>query len=107
MDEVLEYSKVLTNYKKVLAYVAELYVDTINIIHYMHDKYAYESSQMALHDTLVERIAAFGIAGLLLQQILCLQLNLAGYVRFAMKRVLLWILKWRGISRNTVMTMTG
>lgn len=63
-DEVLEYSKVLTNYKKVLAYVAELYVDTINIIHFMHDKYAYESSQMALHDTLVERIAAFGVAGL-------------------------------------------
>lgn len=63
-DEVLEYSKVLRNYKKVLAYVAELYVDTINIIHFMHDKYAYESSQMALHDTLVERIAAFGVAGL-------------------------------------------
>ena len=63
-DEVLEYSKVLTNYKKVLSYVAELYVDTINIIHFMHDKYAYESSQMALHDTLVERIAAFGVAGL-------------------------------------------
>ena len=63
-DEVLEYSKVLTNYKKVLAYVAELYVDTINIIHFMHDKYAYESSQMALHDTLVDRIAAFGVAGL-------------------------------------------
>ncbi len=63
-DEVLEYSKVLGNYKKVLAYVAELYVDTINIIHYMHDKYAYESSQMALHDTLVERLAAFGVAGL-------------------------------------------
>lgn len=64
MDEVLDYSKVLGNYKKVLAYVAELYVDTINIIHYMHDKYAYESSQMALHDTLVERLAAFGVAGL-------------------------------------------
>ena len=63
-DDVLEFSKVLTSYKKVLAYVAELYVDTINIIHFMHDKYAYESSQMALHDTLVERIAAFGIAGL-------------------------------------------
>ena len=63
-DEVLEYSKVLGNYKKVLAYVAELYVDTINIIHYMHDTYAYESSQMALHDTLVERLAAFGVAGL-------------------------------------------
>ncbi len=63
-DEVLQYSKVLGNYKKVLAYVAELYVDTINIIHFMHDKYAYESSQMALHDTLVERLAAFGVAGL-------------------------------------------
>ncbi len=63
-DKVLEYSKVLTNYKKVLSYVAELYVDTINIIHYMHDKYAYESSQMALHDTLTERLAAFGVAGL-------------------------------------------
>ena len=64
LDEVLDYSKVLGNYKKVLAYVAELYVDTINIIHYMHDKYAYEASQMAFHDTLVERLAAFGVAGL-------------------------------------------
>lgn len=63
-DEVLDYSKVLGNYKKVLAYVAGLYADTINIIHYMHDKYAYEASQMALHDTLVERLAAFGVAGL-------------------------------------------
>ena len=63
-DEVLDYPKVLANYKKVLSYVAALYVDTINIIHFMHDKYAYESSQMALHDTLVERLAAFGVAGL-------------------------------------------
>ncbi len=63
-DEVLDYAKVLGNYKRVLAYVAELYVDTINIIHYMHDKYAYEASQMALHDTLVDRLAAFGVAGL-------------------------------------------
>ena len=63
-DEILDYPKVLGNYKKVLSYVAALYVDTINIIHYMHDKYAYEASQMALHDTLVERLAAFGVAGL-------------------------------------------
>ena len=47
-----------------LSYVAELYVDAINIIHYMHDKYAYEASQMALHNTLVERLAAFGVSGL-------------------------------------------
>ncbi len=64
MDEVLDYDKVMENYKKVMAYVAELYVDTVNIIHFMHDKYAYESSQFALHDTHMERIAAYGIAGL-------------------------------------------
>ena len=63
-DEVLDFNKVLKNYYKVLEYVAELYVDTVNIIHYMHDKYAYEASQMALHDTDVERLTAFGIAGL-------------------------------------------
>ena len=63
-EEVLDYSHVLTDYKKVLSYVAELYVDAINIIHYMHDKYAYEASQMALHNTLVERLAAFGVSGL-------------------------------------------
>ena len=64
-DEMLwTMTPVLDNYDKVLAYVAELYVDTVNIIHYMHDKYAYEASQMALHDTNVERLTAFGIAGL-------------------------------------------
>lgn len=63
-DEVLDYNKVMDSYKKVLSYVAELYADTINIIHYMHDKYAYEAAQMALHDTNVERLTAFGIAGI-------------------------------------------
>ena len=64
LDEVLDYESVRDNYEKVLAYAAELYADTVNIIHYMHDKYAYEASQMALHDTQVERLTAFGIAGL-------------------------------------------
>ncbi|MEL7596949.1 MAG: formate C-acetyltransferase, partial [Clostridiaceae bacterium] len=63
-DEILDYDKVKANYWKVLEYVAELYVNTMNTIHYMHDKYAYEASQMCLHDTNVGRIMAFGIAGL-------------------------------------------
>lgn len=62
-DDVLDFDKVWENYKKVMAYVAELYVDTVNIIHFMHDKYAYEASQFVLHDTNLERIAAYGIAG--------------------------------------------
>ena len=63
-DDVLDFDKVWENYKKVMTYVTELYVDTVNIIHFMHDKYAYEASQFALHDTNLERIAAYGIAGL-------------------------------------------
>ncbi|WML37174.1 formate C-acetyltransferase [Clostridium sp. OS1-26] len=63
-DEVLDFDKVMANYNKVLDYVAELYVDTMNTIHYMHDKYAYEAGQMALHDTKVKRFMAFGVAGL-------------------------------------------
>ncbi|AEB76467.1 formate C-acetyltransferase [Clostridium botulinum] len=63
-DAILNYTSVKENYFRVLEYIAELYVNTMNTIHYMHDKYAYESSQMCLHDTFVERIMAFGIAGL-------------------------------------------
>ncbi|WP_238881299.1 formate C-acetyltransferase [Clostridium sp. YIM B02551] len=63
-DEILDYEKVKASYFKVLEYVAKLYVDTMNIIHFMHDKYAYEAGQMALHDTEVGRLMAFGIAGL-------------------------------------------
>lgn len=63
-DEYLDYDKVKMAYKKVLSKVVSTYVDAMNIIHYMHDKYAYEKSQMALHDTNVERLMAFGVAGL-------------------------------------------
>ena len=63
-DEVLDFDKVYTNYKLVLEKVAKLYVNTVNTIHYMHDKYAYEAGQMALHDTFVHRYMAFGVAGI-------------------------------------------
>ncbi|OPJ55748.1 formate C-acetyltransferase [Clostridium oryzae] len=63
-DEVLDYEKVKKNYFKVMKYVANLYVNTLNAIHYSHDKYAYEAGLMALHDTEVHRFLACGIAGL-------------------------------------------
>ena len=63
-DEVLDYDKVKKVYFKVLEKVADIYSDAMNIIHYMHDKYAYEAGQMALHDTDVHRYMAYGVAGL-------------------------------------------
>lgn len=63
-DDLLDYDIVMKNFYKTAKKVATLYVNTMNIIHYMHDKYAYEAIQMALHNTDVERLMAFGIAGL-------------------------------------------
>ena len=62
--EYLDYSVVVERYRIYLKWLCRLYVNTMNCIHYMHDKYAYEKTQMALHDTDVERLMAFGIAGL-------------------------------------------
>ncbi len=63
-DEILDYDKVKNSYYQMLEKVASIYVDAMNIIHYMHDKYAYEASQLALHDTHIRRLMAFGVAGL-------------------------------------------
>lgn len=63
-DDTLDYEEVKANYFEVLNKVAKTYVDALNIIHYMQDKYAYEAGQMALHDTIVDRLMAFGVAGL-------------------------------------------
>lgn len=62
--EVLDYNAVCERFFSYMQWVSGLYVNTMNVIHYMHDKYAYEKSQMALHDTDVHRFMAFGIAGL-------------------------------------------
>ena len=63
-DEVLDYDKVKDAYFKMIEKVAEVYSNAMNVIHYMHDKYAYEAGQMALHDTNVNRLMAYGVAGL-------------------------------------------
>lgn len=63
-QDVLDYDTVWETFKQVMDQLAEIYVNTMNTIHYMHDKYAYEAGQMALHDADVHRFIAFGIAGL-------------------------------------------
>ena len=63
-DEVLDYTKVMERLQVYMTWLCKLYVNTMNCIHYMHDKYAYEKTQMALHDTDVGRLMAFGVAGL-------------------------------------------
>ncbi|MBO5126036.1 MAG: formate C-acetyltransferase [Clostridia bacterium] len=60
----LDFDEVMERYQIYIEWLSHLYVNTMNVIHYMHDKYAYEKTQMALHDTSVERFMAFGIAGL-------------------------------------------
>ena len=64
LGNVLDYEVVMGRLKVYMEWLCRLYVNTMNVIHYMHDKYAYEKIQMALHDTEVDRLMAFGVAGL-------------------------------------------
>lgn len=63
-DGPLDYNEVIVKYEQMMDWLAGLYVNTLNLIHYMHDKYSYEALEMALHDTNVRRFFATGIAGL-------------------------------------------
>lgn len=63
-DEYLDYGRLMERVDFYRDWLAKTYVNTMNIIHYMHDKYAYEKSQMALHDVEVRRLMAFGVAGM-------------------------------------------
>lgn len=63
-SEFLDYDEVMENFNIICDWLAELYINTLNAIHYMHDKYCYEKIEMALHDLYVERVMACGIAGL-------------------------------------------
>ncbi len=63
-SEYLDYDEVMEKYEDMMEWLAGLYVNTLNVIHYMHDKYCYERAQMALHDRDVKRYFATGIAGL-------------------------------------------
>ncbi len=63
-DGPLDYDDVIVKYEQMMDWLARLYVNTLNLIHYMHDKYSYEALEMALHDTNVRRFFATGIAGL-------------------------------------------
>ncbi|MBP1762135.1 MAG: pflB, partial [Firmicutes bacterium] len=63
-SEYLDFDELWERYEQVLAWLAKTYVNTMNIIHYMHDKYAYERLEFALHDLSLHRTMAFGIAGL-------------------------------------------
>ncbi|MBE5740716.1 MAG: formate acetyltransferase, partial [Clostridiales bacterium] len=63
-DDALNYDEVCQKFDNMMTWLADLYVNTLNLIHYMHDKYSYEALEMALHDTKVRRFFATGIAGL-------------------------------------------
>lgn len=63
-NDALDYDEVIEKYETMMNWLARLYVNTLNLIHYMHDKYSYEALEMALHDTKVRRFFATGVAGL-------------------------------------------
>ncbi len=82
-EKVLDYEEALEAFKTYAAWMAKLYVNTMNVIHYMHDKYAYERLMMSFHDVEPERLMAFGISGL---SVLADSLSAIKYARVTPKK---------------------
>lgn len=92
-------------YSRVLEWLAGLYVNTMNLIHYMHDRYAYEASQLALHDSQVERLMAFGVAGLSVAADSLSAIRYGKVKPFATNAALPWALPTSSLFLVTAMTM--
>lgn len=100
----LDYDDVMRKYDATLDWLAHLYMNTLNVIHYMHDKYCYEKIQMALHDNDVFRTMAAGVAGLSVVCDHCPRSSTPGCARSVTRAGWQWILRWKAISRNSATT---
>ncbi len=101
----LNYDEVMERMDHFMDWLAKQYITALNIIHYMHDKYSYEASLMALHDRDVIRTMACGIAGLSVAADSCLQSNMRKLNRFVMKTVWLSTSKSKANTRSLVTTI--
>nr|VXZ86564.1 Formate acetyltransferase 1 [Klebsiella pneumoniae] len=102
--DVLNFDEVMDRMDHFMDWLAKQYVTALNIIHYMHDKYSYEASLMALHDRDVIRTMACGIAGLSVAADSCLLSNMRKLNRFVTKTVWLSTSKSKANTRSLVTT---
>ena len=105
-SEYLDYDEVMERYDKMMDWLAGLYVNTLNLIQYMHDKYYYEAAELSLMDTDLKRTFATGIAGFSHVIDSLSAIKYAKVRQFVMKMELLRIMKLKVISLDTEMMMT-
>ena len=106
-DDVLDHDTVVEAFGRSLDWLADLYVDTLNVIHYMHDKYSYERLEMALHDYPVHRFMACGIAGLSVAADSLSAIKHARVHVLGTRTAWRWATAWRATTRHTATTTTG
>ncbi len=105
-SEYLDYDEVIEKFDVMMDWLADLYVNTLNLIHYMHDKYYYEAAEMALIDTDVKRTFATGIAGFSHVVDSLSAIKYAKVKTEILRQVLLWITRQRATSLSMVTMMT-